>query len=140
MAAWLNTPGALASVTRTSRGLREVGVRGLAGKHRGAGALENPGRELAAALGDAGIGSIARLGLGKIPGGAVLRRVGQAAVAQRRARELQRVLGFALGGPLPRAGQLVLECGELGGLEPEPAGLPHPQLLIGNVPPECPPA
>src|SRR6266480_1979053 len=113
--------------------LREIGVAGLAGEHRGPGALQELARELTARIRQGSIARIARLQLPEVPAGAVLRRIRQPPVTQRRARQLQRPIHVGLGGLLPRAAYFALERRDVGGLHAEAARLGEPALLIGAV-------
>src|SRR6266480_126794 len=113
--------------------LREIGVAGLAGEHRGPGALQALARELTARIRQGSIARIARLQLPEVPAGAVLRRIRQPPVTQRRTRQLQRPIHVGLGGLLPRAAYFALERRDVGGLHAEAARLGEPALLIGAV-------
>src|SRR5438309_345505 len=117
--------------------LGEIGVGGLAGEHRGAGALEEPGGELTAEIRERGVGRITRLQLGEVRGGAPLPGIGQPPLAQRSAREPQRALGIGLHGLLPRTRQLALQDADIGRLHAEAACLVEPAFLLGAVPGDC---
>src|SRR5882762_983730 len=112
---------------------REIGVAGLAGEYRGPGALQELARELTAHISQGSIARIARLQLPEVPGGTFLRRIRQPPVTQRHARQLQRPIGFGLGGFLARADQFALERRDFGCLHPQAARLVEPTLFVGVV-------
>src|ERR1700730_10041413 len=88
------------------------------GAARAPGALQKIARELTAHISQGRIARIARLPLPEVPGGTLLRRIRQPAVTQRHARQLQRPLGFRLGGFLPCTEQFALERRDVGCLHP----------------------